>query len=226
MTSDSSSSFRVKLRQARLLVGSGPKGRIEVNIDRSPFTIGRGPDCSVVVPDPLASKRHAEILIDRSDHVLRDLASRNGTHVNGDRVTARRLRFGDRIEIGQTTIVFTSPSRISGDQTRRGGTQSAAKQWADTELKHEEQVVSPLSRAGDPNARLRERLARTRRRTASLSPLLPTQELLDRTVNVTMASVSANRVQVFCREGEAFVARAWRARGEPRRPDPPAATCT
>jgi pSer/pThr/pTyr-binding forkhead associated (FHA) protein len=38
--------------------------------------------------------------------VITDLNSRNGTFVNGVRITRQYLRPGDQIQIGQTVIVF------------------------------------------------------------------------------------------------------------------------
>ncbi|MBU0490489.1 MAG: FHA domain-containing protein, partial [Chloroflexi bacterium] len=38
--------------------------------------------------------------------VIRDLNSRNGTYVNGARVTSQPVRPGDQIVVGQTVLVF------------------------------------------------------------------------------------------------------------------------
>ncbi|MCA1783656.1 MAG: FHA domain-containing protein [Intrasporangiaceae bacterium] len=37
---------------------------------------------------------------------VRDLGSTNGTFVNGERVSSRRLEEGDRVTIGRTTVVY------------------------------------------------------------------------------------------------------------------------
>ncbi len=73
-----------------------------------PLRIGRHSDNELVLPDSTISRQHAEIA-DRSGNgsfVLRDLDSRNGTIVNGVRITEHRLRDGDRIVIGQTVMEF------------------------------------------------------------------------------------------------------------------------
>lgn len=39
-------------------------------------------------------------------HILEDLRSRNGTFVNGQRVTRCALQHGDKIMVGDTTLLF------------------------------------------------------------------------------------------------------------------------
>lgn len=93
--------------QAFLLVEGALPGQ-----DRKPVTppktvIGRqGTD--IQLPDEAISTRHLEIVAVDSDFVLRDLGSQNGTYVNGERVHSVRLSDGDRIEIGQTAMIFRS----------------------------------------------------------------------------------------------------------------------
>ncbi len=71
-----------------------------------PLTIGRLPESSVVVADPNASRRHAEIRRVGNDAVLVDLNSTNGTRVNGATVRERTLVDGDQITIGTTVLRF------------------------------------------------------------------------------------------------------------------------
>lgn len=69
-------------------------------------TIGRLPECDVVLSDPATSRRHARIVRRDGGFVLVDLGSTNGTFVNGEPVTERELRDGDRITLGGTTLEF------------------------------------------------------------------------------------------------------------------------
>ncbi len=78
--------------------------RLEVGED--PVTIGRLPDCEIVLSDPNVSRRHAEIRRRGNDFVVVDLDSTNGTRVNGVGVRERRLSDGDRITLGATEIQF------------------------------------------------------------------------------------------------------------------------
>ncbi len=71
-----------------------------------PLTIGRLPESAVLVTDPNASRRHAEIRRMGNDVVLVDLNSTNGTRVNGATIRERKLADGDQIVIGTTVLRF------------------------------------------------------------------------------------------------------------------------
>jgi class 3 adenylate cyclase len=76
--------------------------------DRS-MTIGRGEEVDVSLSwDRSVSSAHAEATRLGEDWVIVDAGvSRNGTFVNNERVTGRRrLRDGDAIRVGRTTLVF------------------------------------------------------------------------------------------------------------------------
>ena len=68
--------------------------------------IGRSRSCDLALRSPEASRRHAEIALGPRGWAVRDLDSTNGTFVNGERVSERLLRPGDRIEIGSDAITF------------------------------------------------------------------------------------------------------------------------
>jgi hypothetical protein len=78
----------------------------QIMITDEPVTIGRLPECGIVLADINASRHHAELRPDGDSVVLTDLGSTNGTRVNGTLVHEHRLRSGDRIAIGTTTLVF------------------------------------------------------------------------------------------------------------------------
>ena len=93
--------------------GGGPVGalvtadgnRVQVALD--PVTIGRHPDCDVVLNDQEVSRQHAEVRREDDRFLLIDLGSLNGTKVNGGGVKApRALEDGDSITIGAHTIRF------------------------------------------------------------------------------------------------------------------------
>jgi hypothetical protein len=79
--------------------------RVQIALD--PVTIGRHPDCDVVLNDQEVSRQHAEVRRDEGGFLLVDLGSLNGTKVNGAGVKAPRpLEDGDTITIGAHTIRF------------------------------------------------------------------------------------------------------------------------
>ena len=49
--------------------------------------IGREPDATIQIDARGVSRHHARILVSRGDATLEDLGSKNGTHVNGRRIT-------------------------------------------------------------------------------------------------------------------------------------------
>ncbi len=70
------------------------------------MTIGRGAHCSLVIRDSAASRQHLEIRSAGNGWECRDLGSRNGTLVNGARISSCELDDGDTIKIGETVLVF------------------------------------------------------------------------------------------------------------------------
>ena len=77
-----------------------------------PVTIGRLPECEVVLADPNVSRRHAEVrrAVDGGGgHLAIDLGSTNGTKVNGVGIHTHRLPHGDEITVGSTQLRFEAP---------------------------------------------------------------------------------------------------------------------
>jgi transcriptional regulator with GAF, ATPase, and Fis domain len=69
-------------------------------------TMGRDPGNSICSRSKSASRRHCRIERMAGGFKIIDLNSQNGTRVNGQQVTQKRLREGDRIEMGPLTIWF------------------------------------------------------------------------------------------------------------------------
>ena len=72
----------------------------------SPATVGRSGGLTIACDDPWASSRHAALRHSFGRWLLEDLGSKNGTTVNGDRVSRRQLDDGDLIETGHTAWWF------------------------------------------------------------------------------------------------------------------------
>jgi len=94
------------------LVEGGPASALvladgtRVGIGEKPLTIGRGPDCDLVLSDPTVSKRHLQVTRQGGQVVLSDLGSTNGTRVNGAGVRERALADGDEIHLGATVLRY------------------------------------------------------------------------------------------------------------------------
>ena len=77
-----------------------------VRLTKEVVTIGRLPDCDVVLKDRGASRRHAQIRTKNGASTLTDLGSTNGTRLNGATIQSRALEDGDRITIGATVLEY------------------------------------------------------------------------------------------------------------------------
>ncbi|GAB4411087.1 MAG: hypothetical protein Kow00106_05170 [Anaerolineae bacterium] len=75
-------------------------------LQKADTLVGRSTVCDVQIPDPKVSRRHFMIRFARGAFFLQDQQSAQGTWVNGERVLAQRLRNGDRITVGDTTLIF------------------------------------------------------------------------------------------------------------------------
>lgn len=98
---------------AALLLLTGPQAgrRLEV---QGEVTIGRSPSCTIALEDAKVSRKHVELIVEDGQARVRDLGSRNGTQVNGEKLEAEStLLPGDRLQVGDSTIVFEPSARAS-----------------------------------------------------------------------------------------------------------------
>jgi hypothetical protein len=79
-----------------------------VTIESAGLSIGRASDNGLVLHDARVSRHHARLQARQGRLVLTDLHSTNGTQVNGLRVAEVALGEGDRIQMGDTTLVVES----------------------------------------------------------------------------------------------------------------------
>ncbi len=88
----------------------GPEGPQLVALEGDRLSIGKGSSNQVVIAwDPTVSRLHALLERVGSGWTVRDLSSRNGTFVNGERIWAERpLHPRDELRVGATRIVFRS----------------------------------------------------------------------------------------------------------------------
>jgi Domain of unknown function (DUF4388)/FHA domain len=84
--------------------------------------IGRSNDLDMVLAEDMVSRKHARIAFQGEDIYIEDLASTNGTFVNGEKIKRSRLREGDRVLIGTSilkVVVSESVRRTTEEQARR-----------------------------------------------------------------------------------------------------------
>jgi adenylate cyclase len=70
-------------------------------------TIGRSPECQIVLKDFGISRTHARLYADEDGVRIQDLKSKNGTQVNGVPVVEAPLKDGDRILLGKFQLAFS-----------------------------------------------------------------------------------------------------------------------
>lgn len=98
------------MKEYRLTIISGNNvGKAQI-INSYPVTLGRSSKNDFAVPDELLSRHHCSIDMRNNELWLTDLASANGTAVNGKIIDEIKLSVGDIIQIGDTSIKLTEAS--------------------------------------------------------------------------------------------------------------------
>ena len=103
--------FHITGRMVEGVGGAGAGSLVLPNGDRfslteSVISVGRHPDCNLVLADPNVSRNHAEIRPQGDRFAVIDLGSTNGTRVNGVRVDQQLLEDCDEVSFGNTRIRF------------------------------------------------------------------------------------------------------------------------
>jgi pSer/pThr/pTyr-binding forkhead associated (FHA) protein len=122
---------------AKLLVVSGPNRGATYFLDDGEVTLGRSPECQVVLASTQVSKRHCALVIQRQKAELRDLGSSNGTFVNGVLTKKRLLKNRDKISVGPFVLEVILPEAKA--------TATASDAFADSGLDSGSGVVPPVS---------------------------------------------------------------------------------
>jgi len=86
------------------LPGRNPK---LYHVTKQLTTLGSGPECDVVLPDPTLAESYAHILFDGRDWSLTTLEKRDELLVNGKKRKKHRLSHQDRIVAGDIEMVFS-----------------------------------------------------------------------------------------------------------------------
>ena len=75
-------------------------------VTKGQLTIGRSPNVELRLDDDGISRNHARIRSETNRAWIEDMESRNGTFVNGERITTSvELRDGDKVQVGRGTVL-------------------------------------------------------------------------------------------------------------------------
>ncbi len=113
-----------------------------------PMVLGREATCDVVIADRQVSRFHARLTPTPEGIILEDLGSKNGTHHNGNSLTAPViLQDGDVVQVSfvQEFLFFTSDATVplaegTGRPGRLSMEQKSRRVWV-----NQQQLVPPLS---------------------------------------------------------------------------------
>ena len=89
----------------RLVITSGAKEGLEIDLPEELLTIGRSNDSGLVIRDDYTSTHHARLLLWADGWVIQDLDSTNGTFLDGTRVIVpTQVPLGRPVKIGTTSF--------------------------------------------------------------------------------------------------------------------------
>jgi len=120
------------------------------------WTLGRSSRNDITIPDASLSRFHARISLKDGVATLEDLGSRNGTSLNGERITVPHpLREDDELLLGQVSLRLGTPGR--GPRVRISGDTGASSSAGSLVLPLERLRAIPERRSEGPETlRLRE----------------------------------------------------------------------
>ncbi|HZU97759.1 MAG TPA: FHA domain-containing serine/threonine-protein kinase [Planctomycetota bacterium] len=95
----------------KIISGIG-QGQVLPVPNEQPITIGRSSQASFAFDDAMLSRKHCQVECRGALCRITDLDSRNGTYVNGQRISAVLIKPGDRIKIGSLLMEVAPASAV------------------------------------------------------------------------------------------------------------------
>lgn len=78
------------------------------------MTIGREPECDLVVADDGVSRKHARLRVTAAGLAVEDLGSANGTFIDGERISSGLLASGQELRLDEVRFVLSAPAQPAG----------------------------------------------------------------------------------------------------------------
>ncbi|HXS54161.1 MAG TPA: FHA domain-containing protein [Usitatibacter sp.] len=160
---------------ARIVVSYGEDIVSEVELTRPVTVIGRHPDCDVVIDHPAVSGRHMLLRVVNRTVYVEDLASTNGTKVNGIATSHQVVHHLDLIEVGRHRVHFFDDSMMLG---RVGSLESTVLTDFERTMLASHVAVAPAAQAAVAQAQPAQRDERDLSRTQAIvrNPALRLEE--------------------------------------------------
>ena len=156
--------------------------------------LGRETTSDLPILDVGVSRRHAELFATEHGLEIRDLGSRNGTYINGKRVTDAVASAGDRVTFGGVVLIFTqlaaAPKPVVESVARFDGSSTQV---------HERAMPTPSQAVDAVAGRRLAALVALAQRLGRLGDL---QATFDRIVDDLFEAFPADRVAVLLRQSD------------------------
>lgn len=185
-----------------LVVIHGPdKGRRFELPGNVPQLIGRSSE-ALPISDTTVSRRHAEITPDKGTWWIRDLASHNGTIVNGKPITERqRLAEGDQIRVGETVFRVGDPALREQAETVRLMLPHEMDASVERTLEsNEDSMILPLQ---DPSAAAKEHLRLIYKLTSLTTQITDRLKLLESVMDLAFSELKPERGFIMLKDDDA-----------------------
>jgi len=115
------------------------------SVPSSTIVLGRRHDCDLQIPLASVSRRHCQLVLNNNTVKIRDLDSRNGTFLNGERINDEtNLKAGDYIKVG--SLMFGI--QINGEPEELAPPEQTTTREAEAE-KPKEQEKAPADDLSD-----------------------------------------------------------------------------
>lgn len=171
-----------------------------INLDHSPFCVGRKVDKDLVIADPRVSRDHAMIVSENGGFSVVDQGSKHGTFVNGEKVQRKALERNDRLEFGVRDVAYVifNPQQSTTNSAREFLSQISGMHISD-ETTDLEKLVLFLEAA------------------RKLNTVGVLDEILMTLLDVTLKLTRAERAFVFMKndQGQLRLAAGRNSKGEP-----------
>jgi Nif-specific regulatory protein len=176
----------------RLVALAGPMSGEVLPATGPEVTLGRDPASGICVADRSLSRTHCVLVFEGGGWVIRDLASANGTFVNGIQIAQQALRDGDQIRAGESVllVVFRPDVRASA------GVEFVpeAPSLSTSRLRLEDsQYLNPTAQAPSPDApHVEHHLRALLKLSTTLGAIRDEAELFEHVLDHTFAAVPAD----------------------------------